>query len=206
MALENGTYINSLNASNPTITDQIDQGDDHIRLIKSTIKNTFPSVTGAVTLTHTQINDLPGDLTALETTVNTTITNSLALKANINSPTLTGTPTSTTPAAADNSTKIATTAFVQGEITQSLSDFQTGTSNIGNNSVALGTKTTGNYAASVHGDTSNSAGIASITVDGTAGEGTDFGLELSYKLVAESTVSNGVAASSFDGKKFLFVY
>nr|DAH06882.1 MAG TPA: Baseplate wedge protein [Caudoviricetes sp.] len=37
-------------------------------------------------------------------------------KANKNSPALTGTPCSTTPAASDNSTRIATTAFVQEKI------------------------------------------------------------------------------------------
>lgn len=37
-------------------------------------------------------------------------------KAELDSPAFTGTPTSTTPAAADNSTKIATTAFLQTEI------------------------------------------------------------------------------------------
>lgn len=36
----------------------------------------------------------------------------LTLKANVNSPALTGTPTSPTPAQADNSTRIATTSFV----------------------------------------------------------------------------------------------
>lgn len=39
----------------------------------------------------------------------------LASKAPLDSPALTGTPTSPTPAAGDNSTKIATTQFVQGE-------------------------------------------------------------------------------------------
>ena len=37
----------------------------------------------------------------------------LNTKANINSPALTGSPTSTTPASSDNSTRIATTAFVK---------------------------------------------------------------------------------------------
>ena len=46
----------------------------------------------------------------------TTVTNNLALKANIASPALTGTPTAPTPASANNSTAIATTAFVQSEI------------------------------------------------------------------------------------------
>jgi len=56
MALETGTYINSLNASNPTATDALSQADDHMRLIKSTIKATFPNVSGAITATHTSIN------------------------------------------------------------------------------------------------------------------------------------------------------
>ena len=58
MALETGTYIDSLVATNPTATDALAQADDHLRLIKATLKATFPSITGAVTLTHTQINDL----------------------------------------------------------------------------------------------------------------------------------------------------
>lgn len=60
MALETGTYVNSLVASNPASTDGLAQADDHIRLLKSTIKNTFPSVTGAVTVTHTELNALSG--------------------------------------------------------------------------------------------------------------------------------------------------
>ena len=40
----------------------------------------------------------------------------IALKANINSPTFTGTPTAPTPASGDNSTKVATTAYVDGKV------------------------------------------------------------------------------------------
>lgn len=60
MALESGTYINSLNASNPVATDGIAQADDHMRLIKSTVKASFPGVTGAVNSTHTELNALDG--------------------------------------------------------------------------------------------------------------------------------------------------
>jgi hypothetical protein len=42
----------------------------------------------------------------------------LDLKANLASPTFTGTPISTTPSANDDSTKIATTAYVQAELTE----------------------------------------------------------------------------------------
>ena len=59
MGLETGTYINSLNASNPDgATDQKSEGDDHLRLIKSTIKNTFPNITGAMNATQGELNIL----------------------------------------------------------------------------------------------------------------------------------------------------
>src|SRR5215470_3922518 len=42
MSLEAATYIADLDQSNPTPTDLKSQGDDHLRLIKSVLKNTFP--------------------------------------------------------------------------------------------------------------------------------------------------------------------
>ena len=56
MGLETATYISDLVATNPTASDAKSQGDDHIRLLKSTVKATFPNVTGAVTATHTELN------------------------------------------------------------------------------------------------------------------------------------------------------
>ena len=56
MALESGTYIDSLNASNPASTDGLGQADDHIRLLKSTIKSTFPNIDAAVTATEDNLN------------------------------------------------------------------------------------------------------------------------------------------------------
>ena len=60
MALETGTYINSLNASNPVSTDGLSQADDHLRLIKSTIKSTFANIDGAVTSTEDDLNIVSG--------------------------------------------------------------------------------------------------------------------------------------------------
>lgn len=56
MALENATYITGLNSGNPSSTDPISQADDHIRLIKDVIKNSFPNVSGPVTATHSQLS------------------------------------------------------------------------------------------------------------------------------------------------------
>lgn len=69
MALETATYISDLVSTNPTSSDNISQGDDHIRLLKGTIKATFPNISGAVTPTHTELNVLDG-LTASTTELN----------------------------------------------------------------------------------------------------------------------------------------
>lgn len=86
MGLETGTYIDDLVATNPTAGDLKSQGDDHLRLIKATIKASFPNISGPATLTHTELSGV--------------------------STAFTGTPTAPTAAAADNSTQIATTAYV----------------------------------------------------------------------------------------------
>lgn len=51
MGLETGTYIEDLAPGNPLGTDPKSQGDDHLRLIKACIKNSFPNTDGAWTTT-----------------------------------------------------------------------------------------------------------------------------------------------------------
>ena len=66
MTVESATYINTLNATYPVSGDQRNEGDNHLRLIKSAVKATFPNITGAVNATHTELNQLAG-ATALTT-------------------------------------------------------------------------------------------------------------------------------------------
>ena len=55
------TYLDALVETNPVgATDSKAQGDDHIRGIKNVLKNTFPSLTGAVTATAAELNILDG--------------------------------------------------------------------------------------------------------------------------------------------------
>jgi hypothetical protein len=57
MGLESATYISQLNSANPVgAVDPKAQGDDHIRLVKSTLQASFPNITGAMTKTHTELN------------------------------------------------------------------------------------------------------------------------------------------------------
>ena len=90
MALESATYINGLVSTNPTSTDALAQADDHLRLIKSTIKATFPNVTGAVTATHTQLNQDPtslldsnGATRVATSTTGASVTGNLAISGDI---------------------------------------------------------------------------------------------------------------------------
>jgi hypothetical protein len=54
MALETGNYINNLVASNPPAGDPVSQGDDHLRLIKKVVQQSFPSVDQVVNAVHTK--------------------------------------------------------------------------------------------------------------------------------------------------------
>jgi len=56
MTIETATYVSDLNESLPAATDPKSEGDDHLRLIKSALKNTFPGVTGAFSPWFTATN------------------------------------------------------------------------------------------------------------------------------------------------------
>ena len=53
MGLESASYLNGLVDTNPGATDNVSQGDDHLRLIKKVLKDSFPSVDAAVNAIHT---------------------------------------------------------------------------------------------------------------------------------------------------------
>lgn len=50
MGLETATYISDLNTSNPSSSDFLSQTDDHIRLLKATLKSTFPDANKPILL------------------------------------------------------------------------------------------------------------------------------------------------------------
>lgn len=73
MPLESAQFINGLIPTNPASTDPSGAADDHLRLIKGALKATFPAITGEVTASHTQLNqlaDLIEDVTGLTENVN----------------------------------------------------------------------------------------------------------------------------------------
>lgn len=56
MPVETVTYIDDLVVTNPLGSDDLATADDHLRLIKVGIKNTWPNVAGAVQATHTELD------------------------------------------------------------------------------------------------------------------------------------------------------
>ncbi len=64
MGLETATYISQLTATNPTASDPVSQGDDHLRLIKSVLQSQFTTLgAAAVTTTAAELNLLDGKTT-----------------------------------------------------------------------------------------------------------------------------------------------
>ena len=56
MSLESATYINGLDPANPLGSDPLSDADGHLRLLKATLKATFPNITGPVTATQADLN------------------------------------------------------------------------------------------------------------------------------------------------------
>ncbi|MGL5013197.1 MAG: phage baseplate protein [Bacteroidales bacterium] len=81
MTVENATYINSLNKVYPRNRDLIKEGDDHIRLVKAVLQNTFPGIDGAVIASTEKLNQLDKTFTYEESTL--TINNNLTLKKGV---------------------------------------------------------------------------------------------------------------------------
>lgn len=105
MAAEDATYIGQLDATAPAANAPVNEGDDHLRLLKAVLKAQFPNLgDAAVTVTAQILNRLSG--------LSDNIMTLLAAKAPVDSPVLTGNARAPTPNVSDSSTKIATTAFV----------------------------------------------------------------------------------------------
>jgi microcystin-dependent protein len=61
LPLETATYISDLVTANPAHTDGLSQADSHMRLLKATLKATFPNVAGVASISHTQLSAFTGD-------------------------------------------------------------------------------------------------------------------------------------------------
>jgi microcystin-dependent protein len=143
MSVESATYINQLNTSYPAATDGLKEGDDHIRLIKSVLKNTFPNIDGPVTASSDELNiSLPIGIITMWSGSNASIPTGWALCSGQTVARSDGAGTITTPDLRDR--------FVVG----SGSTYTTGTTG-GSNSASFTTSANG---AHTHTATSEAAG------------------------------------------------
>lgn len=74
MGLETAQYINSLDTSYPTGLDSRTTADDHLRLIKASLRRTFANVTSAVLASHTELNYTAGLSSTAQDQINALIT------------------------------------------------------------------------------------------------------------------------------------
>ena len=79
MGLESATFIENLNINNPEAVDAISQADDHLRLIKSVLKASFPNINAAVTAVPAELNKKTAIISdgAGQLTFNTNVTQAL---------------------------------------------------------------------------------------------------------------------------------
>lgn len=66
MSVETALYPPQLNNAWPLPADMVSEGDDHITLIKTVLKTTFPNVFGAINATDVQINYLVGVTSSIQ--------------------------------------------------------------------------------------------------------------------------------------------
>jgi hypothetical protein len=103
---------------------------NYIKGTNFTVKDTLPSGNASKIIRGAEIDD---ELTAIAAAVSS--------KADVNSPSLTGTPVSPTATAGTNTTQIATTAFVTGAVSDSVTAERTATATLTNKTLTTPTIT-----------------------------------------------------------------
>ncbi len=71
MTVETALYPTQLNTTLPTSSDFVSEGDDHLRLLKTVVKTTFPNVAGAVNASQTELNYSVGVTSGIQIQINT---------------------------------------------------------------------------------------------------------------------------------------
>lgn len=142
MGLETTTVITGLNETYPTTADAIQQGDDHIRLLKAVLKNCFPNVNApltasmvpnvpaggiAATTLQAAINELDSEKVPLNGT-GATGTWGISISGNANTATTATNATNSTNASAIADGAVSTTAKLADSIVTNAKLARAGTS------------------------------------------------------------------------------
>ncbi len=172
MTIETATFVDDLNPALPAGTDDRSEGDNHIRLVKAVLQNTFPNITGAVTVSHTELNAVSSKADATGETW--TGTHDFT-GATVTVPTQTG---------GDNTTKAASTAFVAAAVASATAGSAP--------SLSVVTGTTQTATANTHYVLTN-ASASTVTLPGSPAAGAEV-----WVSVANGRVDNVVARNGND--------
>ena len=216
MALESATYISELVDTNPTVSDPVGQGDDHLKLIKTVLKTQFSGLAGttAITTDEAEMNLLDGGYegTAVMSTSETGTTKFLRVDGDNTSSWQVPPDTNTTYTAGDGldltGTAFSTDLVSNGgleiqstelSVSQGISQYdvaQFAASVVDNDFLKVdGTAVEGRSASEVLSDigASPTAGNASLVTVGTVSSGTWQGT-----AVAAAYVGSGVGKLATD--------
>ncbi len=69
MTVETATFISQLAPANPAAGDNVSEGDDHLRLLKSVLGHSFPTGNKALTATVGAVNRLVGTTMAIQSNI-----------------------------------------------------------------------------------------------------------------------------------------
>jgi len=165
--------LNSANGS-ITISAEDGSGNANITLPRSGIGSVSSLSDLSITATATELNLLDG-VTATTAELNyvdgvtSAIQTQIDTKAPLASPALTGTPTAPTATAGDSSTKIATTAFVNTEVSNLVDSAPSTLNTLNELAAALGDDA--NFSTTVTNSIAAKAPLASPTFSGTVSDG-----------------------------------
>ena len=218
MALESATYISELVDTNPTVSDPVGQGDDHLKMIKTVLKTQFSGLAGttAITTDEAEMNMLDGGYegTAIMSTTETGTTKFLRVDGDNTSSWQVPPDTNTTYTAGDG-LDLSGTAFstdlkanggleidttelsvAQGISQYDVAQFTTGV--VDNDFLRVdGTAVEGRSASEVLTDigASPTAGNASLVTVGTISSGTWNGTAVAAGYVGSGVGKLATAAS-----------
>lgn len=123
MTVETALYPTQLNTTLPTSSDFVSEGDDHLRLLKTVVKTTFPNVAGAVSASQVELNYVTGVTSDIQAQLNSK--GAIAGQTWTGAHVFSGTAAVPTLAQGTNTTGAASTAFVQAEWATRLPNYTT---------------------------------------------------------------------------------
>lgn len=123
MTVETALYPTQLNTTLPTSSDFVSEGDDHLRLLKTVVKTTFPNVAGAVSASQVELNYVTGVTSGIQAQLNSK--GAIAGQTWTGAHVFSGTAAVPTLAQGTNTTGAASTAFVQAEWATRLPNYTT---------------------------------------------------------------------------------